>query len=79
MAVMSRMQRVVRPHGDMVLEVNRDITIVEEAEQAAAEAAAQLKAVVETAVDGTSPSTKTAVIESVNPAVEKIFGYPRAK
>jgi PAS domain S-box-containing protein len=74
-AVLSRQQRIARPDGDVILEVNRDITILEEAEQAVAEAAAHLKAIVETAVDGIITIDENGIVASVNPAVEKMFGY----
>jgi PAS domain S-box-containing protein len=74
-AVLSRQQRVARPDGEVILEVNRDITILEEAEQAVAEAAAHLKAIVETAVDGIITIDENGIVASVNPAVEKMFGY----
>ncbi|MPZ76272.1 MAG: PAS domain S-box protein [Deltaproteobacteria bacterium] len=74
-AVLSRQQRIARPDGGVILEVNRDITILEEAERAVAEAAAHLKAIVETAVDGIVTIDEYGIIASVNPAVEKMFGY----
>ena len=74
-AVLSRQQRIARPDGEVILEVNRDITILEEAEQAVAEAAAHLKAIVETAVDGIITIDENGFVASVNPAVEKMFGY----
>jgi PAS domain S-box-containing protein len=74
-AVLSRQQRIARPDGEVILEVNRDITILEEAEQAVAEAAAHLRAIVETAVDGIITIDENGIIASVNPAVEKMFGY----
>ena len=78
LAVLSRMQRIARPEGNVVLEVNRDITVIEAAEQAVAEAAAHLNAIVETAVDGIITIDEHGVIESFNPAAEKIFSYSAA-
>ena len=79
LSVLSRRQRIIRLDGDVILEVNRDITIIEEAERAAAEAAAHLKAIVETAVDGIITIDEHGAIVSVNPAAEKIFGYAAAE
>ena len=78
-AMLSRMQRISRPHGDVVLEVNRDITIIEEAEQAVAEAAVHVKSIVETAVDGIITIDEDGAVESFNPAAEEIFGYSAAE
>ena len=76
-AVLSRMQRIARPQGDVVLEVNRDISLIEEAEFAVAEAAAHIKAIVDNAVDGIVTVDEHGSVESLNPAAERIFGYRR--
>jgi len=78
-AVLSRKQKVARPGSDVILEVNRDITSIEEAERAVTEAAVRLKAIVQTAVDGIITIDQHGVIESLNPAAEKIFGYSAAE
>ncbi|MGH7796441.1 MAG: PAS domain S-box protein [Candidatus Binatia bacterium] len=78
-AVLSRKQKVARPGSDVILEVNRDITSIEEAEQAVAEAAVRLKAIVQTAVDGIITIDQHGAVESLNPAAEKIFGYAAAE
>ena len=73
--VLSRQQSIARAGGEIILEANRDITIIEEAERAASEAAAHLKAIVETAVDGIISIDERGIVVSINPAAEKVFGY----
>jgi PAS domain S-box-containing protein len=56
--------------------VLRDLTEKKLAEDAALEASARLKAIVETAADGIITIDGHGIIESMNPAALKLFGYP---
>jgi PAS domain S-box-containing protein len=55
--------------------IARDITDRKVAEEKVREAAVRLKAIVDTAVDGIITIDSSGVIESMNPAAERTFGY----
>jgi PAS domain S-box-containing protein len=55
--------------------VQRDVSGRKRAEQARSDSEARIRAIVETAVDGIITINDRGVIDTCNPAVEKMFGY----
>jgi len=70
-------QGVFSPDGEVVALEGfiTDITDRSKAEKALQESETRIRAILETAVDGIITINKNGIVESVNSAVEKLFGY----
>ena len=56
--------------------IMRDIRARKHAEQALRESRARIAAILDTAVDGIVTIDQRGIIDSANPAIERLFGYP---
>src|SRR5262245_44366396 len=74
--VSTRMVLVVEPDGRrVVLETNRDITRRKQAQEEGRAAESRIRSVLHNVIDGIITIDERGVIETVNPAVERLFGY----